>query len=663
VNGRPLDLPTLAIALGGEIRGGQILAPGPDHSSADRSLAVKLDPGASDGFIVHSHAGDDPRDCRDHVRSCLGLPAFAARQRGPRVVAEYVYQHADRTPHLRVQRTRDKLFWQYHWTGAGWAKGNPAGGVVPYRLPELIEAIHDTVFVVEGEKDADRLAALGFIATTAPGGAGKWPPELNKWFRAKNVFVLADNDDPGRTHASIVAGNLNGLAASVRVVELPGLPSKGDVSDWLDAGGDPDTLVDLCQAVAVWARPSDGSAPGHAAQPRDRRFTLLRDIEDAPRKNWLMSGLLGEGELSFVYGPPGCGKSVVVADMAAHVAAGREWRGHRVRKGSVLYVAAERAGLVKRRLAAWRKHHGIGDAPIAVVAGSFDLWSSRRDAESLIEIARDLEAETGEPVRWIVIDTVAQVLPGGDENSAKDMSALAANLSWIQSHTGAHVTGVHHVPHGDASRMRGSGVLLGAADTTLSVENDDTTGIRTLKVRKANDAPDNPDKTRTMFSLMAVRLGVDQETGEVTTAPVVVDPDRPDMARTNETVRLSRAEEMALKALGEVIHVAGEALPDRFGVRGDLRGVSEERWRSCCYRSQISGGVKQDSKRTAFNRASIKLQRSGFIAVREGLVWLTRPEAPGQTRTKAGQRHLSGSFGTRHAPRDNPDSQGSGSPL
>src|SRR5262249_51807272 len=62
-----IDPQSLARALGGEARGNQISAPGPGHKSAgDRSLSVKVDPGAPDGFVVHSFAGDDPILCKDH---------------------------------------------------------------------------------------------------------------------------------------------------------------------------------------------------------------------------------------------------------------------------------------------------------------------------------------------------------------------------------------------------------------------------------------------------------------------------------------------------------------------------------------------------------------------------------------------------------------------
>jgi hypothetical protein len=70
------DLQALAKALGGEVSGGQVLAPGPGHSAIDRSLSIKLDRGAPDGFVTHSFAGDDPIACRDHVRVKAGLEPF-----------------------------------------------------------------------------------------------------------------------------------------------------------------------------------------------------------------------------------------------------------------------------------------------------------------------------------------------------------------------------------------------------------------------------------------------------------------------------------------------------------------------------------------------------------------------------------------------------------
>ena len=94
----------------------------------------------------------------------------------------------------------------------------------------------ENIFLVEGEKDADNLARSGLIATTNPGGAGKWRWEYAEALRGRHTVILPDNDDVGRQHGADVARSLVGVAVSVRVVELSGLAQGDDVSDWLAAG-------------------------------------------------------------------------------------------------------------------------------------------------------------------------------------------------------------------------------------------------------------------------------------------------------------------------------------------------------------------------------------------------------------------------------------------
>lgn len=119
----------------------------------------------------------------------------------------------------------------------GWVDNVNGVRRVLYHLPELLANDQAQVFIVEGEKDADRLASLGLIATTNSGGAGKWLDGYADSLRGRNVVILPDNDAPGRRHAAKVRQSLQGVAASVKTLSLPGLPPKGDVSDWLDVQG------------------------------------------------------------------------------------------------------------------------------------------------------------------------------------------------------------------------------------------------------------------------------------------------------------------------------------------------------------------------------------------------------------------------------------------
>ena len=141
---------------------------------------------------------------------------------GQRIVDTYDYVDEARELLYQVCRTDPKGFFQRRPDGAGgWINNLNGTRRVLYRLPELLAAgPADPVFVVEGEKDVDRLRGLGLVATCNAAGAGKWRPEYAEALRGRRVVVLPDADDPGRAHAEAVAHSLHGVAASVKVVEL-----------------------------------------------------------------------------------------------------------------------------------------------------------------------------------------------------------------------------------------------------------------------------------------------------------------------------------------------------------------------------------------------------------------------------------------------------------
>jgi putative DNA primase/helicase len=264
------------------------------------------------------------------------------------VVAGYAYTDAGGRLLYEVLRLRPKAFSCRRPDGAGgWLWNLQGVERVLYRLPEVCAAVaaDEIVFFVEGEKDADAIAALGFPATTHAGGAGKWRPEYALALRGARVVVVPDNDEPGRRHAEAVLDALRPHAARACRLELPGLPAKGDFSDWL-GGRRAEGLADVqigCRlleaagealsleksaasrgaARAAGAAPlAQEASPGAASSAAASPVRCLADI--APQAvRFLWEPYLPLGKLTLLEGDPGQGKSWLAAAIAAAGSRGR----------------------------------------------------------------------------------------------------------------------------------------------------------------------------------------------------------------------------------------------------------------------------------------------------------------------------------------------------
>jgi AAA domain len=215
----------------------------------------------------------------------------------------------------------------------------------------------------------------------------------------------------------------------------------------------------------------------------------------------------------------------------------------------------------------------------------------------------------------IEIDTVSRVLAGGDENSSKDIGALIGTLTYIQEATNAHIGLLHHVPH-DQQRMRGHGALLAACDTTVHVEN--AGAFRTARLDKTNDGAEGESLA---FTFASVELHHDPDTGQITTAPIVQPVDGA-AAKASAKVKLSKAAQIALRALTEVIIDQGETAPPSNHIPSGKVIVSLEKWRQQSYRLGISTSDEASAKRKAFQRAAEHLIAACRVGFYEEMVWL-----------------------------------------
>jgi putative DNA primase/helicase len=238
-----------------------------------------------------------------------------------RVVATYDYRSEDGTllyQSCRFEPGKDgrkKDFQQRRPARPGEPNGwvwNIAGVErVLYRLPELLEANPDGwVYIPEGEAKVEALRGLGLTATcnVGGGGKGKWLPGYTAALKGRNVVLLPDNDQAGREHAETVAKALEGVAASVLVIELSGLPPKGDVLDWLAAGHTGTELQELLRKKLEGDRPK-------------AVCLTYSDVEALPVP-WLWEHWLAEGAITICDGDPGIGKSMLTCDLAARVSRG-----------------------------------------------------------------------------------------------------------------------------------------------------------------------------------------------------------------------------------------------------------------------------------------------------------------------------------------------------
>jgi hypothetical protein len=176
------------------------------------------------------------------------------------IVERVEFQNPDGTYVLSKQGKRKKTFRQKRPDPdrpGHWLRNVDGVPVLLYRLPELIKAIAagSTSLVVEGEAKVDLLRSLNIPATCCAGGAKKWRAEHATFLRRAKVVILPDNDDVGRAHMNVVAASLQGVAASIRVLELPGLPPKGDIVDWVAAGGTREALDELVTQAPDWQPP------------------------------------------------------------------------------------------------------------------------------------------------------------------------------------------------------------------------------------------------------------------------------------------------------------------------------------------------------------------------------------------------------------------------
>jgi 5S rRNA maturation endonuclease (ribonuclease M5) len=406
----------------------------PAHDDQHSSLSIKE--GKEGKLLLHCHAG-----CSyEKVIAAVNLhTSNTARQ----IVAQYDYRDEDGKLLYQCLRYDPKGFSQRKPDGQGGFEYKLNGTRrVLYQLPKLLSADPQaTIFIVEGEKDADRLISLGELATTNAGGAGKWRDDFSEFLRGRQVAIIPDNDEPGRKHAAQVARSLQGIAASVRIVELPNLSPKGDTSDWLDAVGTVEQLKELVSTSPLWTQDKREDAPA-------LRIVRMADIE-AEEVHWLWHPYIALGKLTLLEGDPGLGKSWLTCALACAVSHGKGLpNAAPFEAGNVLMLSAE-DGLgdtLRPRMDAI----GVDVSRVFALAEplTFDSIGLVKLESAIIEIKPKL----------VIIDPLFAFTGGKtDIHRANECRAISAPLAAIAERQACALVAVRHL-----GKSRGGGHALNA---------------------------------------------------------------------------------------------------------------------------------------------------------------------------------------------------------
>ncbi len=329
-----------------------------------------------------------------------------------------------------------------------------------------------------------------------------------------------------------------------------------------------------------------------------------------------IKGLIPGGPcLVLVYGPSGSGKTYLVGHAGFCIASGTDFLDHfKTASGLVVYVAAEAPAGVESRLAAQRDELGVRHANLVVLAGEIDLLD-RSFCKSLLAVLAELHEQQG-PLDTVIIDTIAQAAPGGDENSGETMGQIVSVGQRIRDHFSCAVIGVHHEGKTADRGPRGHSSLHAAVDVEIKVS-DTGTGVRIAEVTKMRDGASG---AQVAFRLRPVVIDHDED-GEAITS-CLVELAEQTSARRERTTKLPAAASLALDALREVASTKGKPSTATSAIPAGKSLVAIEDWREQFRLRYGSDGQDGEAIKKAFQRARERLAGDRIVGMHGGQAWI-----------------------------------------
>ena len=380
-----------------------------------------------------------------------------------------------------------------------------------------------------------------------------------------------------------------------------------------------------------------------AGRPRFR-VTYADDIDEFVVKAWMIDDFLAVGEYSCFYGTPGSGKSLVLTTLACHVATATPVDGRDVIQGVVLYIASERANLVKRRIRAWCNETGHRSVPVVIVEGVTDLCTPDADIAQILEIGAAATAKFALPVVWVIIDTKAQVMGGANPNDDQEIMVLNGHVEGLKrSLPEAHFSIADHVPHSSPERMKGSGALAGAIDGSFLVRKEGK--AHSIEIGPSKPPNDGPYDLRIDFTVKGVRIGQDFNGKPTFTGVLQFEQQSQPLFRPAAKVVLLHAGQKVMAAFGRLVD-AGRTYPPPSvpGIRPGTRAVQLVELRNAAVDIGIFPEPKPPAEdtaakttwlsgaRKAWERGIKEVEAKGLLRQEAGFAW----EPYSQSRNDSG---------------------------
>lgn len=232
-----MDLESIARQLGGAKKTpAGYLCVCPCHDDSAKRPSLSIAEGKNGRVVVNCLAGCGWKDIKTKLQS-LGLESPLMKRRDRYEGAKfYVYYDLVGNALCRKVKLPDKTMWFERYDAGSWVAGLAGMRVPLYNIAAVVKS--DLVYLCEGEKDAETLIARGLVATTNHAGAKSWAPHLTEQLAGKTVILIPDNDKPGKERVAKLSRALQGVVKELRVFIPDGVPEHGDITDWVNAGGD-----------------------------------------------------------------------------------------------------------------------------------------------------------------------------------------------------------------------------------------------------------------------------------------------------------------------------------------------------------------------------------------------------------------------------------------